>query len=69
VWQVDAEPTTSQLAAAATVDHDASDVMKRWNGLRTTDLSSLNHALGGANLPEVKIDSDPHQPETNMDEE
>ena len=69
VWQVDAEPTTSQSEAAVTIDHDASDVMKRWEALRTTDLSALNRALGGANLPEVKIDSDPHQEETNMDEE
>ena len=43
--------------------------MKRWDTLRTTDLPALNRALGGANLPEVKIESDPHQEETNMDEE
>jgi hypothetical protein len=69
VWQVDAEPTASQSEAAATIGHEASDVMKRWEALRTMDLSALNRALGGANLPEVKIDSDPHQQETNTDEE
>ena len=69
VWQVDAEPTASQSEAAVAIEHEISDVMKRWDTLRTTDLPALNRALGGANLPEVKIESDPHQEETNMDEE
>ncbi len=69
VWQVDAEPTVSQSEAAVTIEHQISDVMKRWDALRTTDLPALNRTLGGANLPEVKIESDPHQEETNMDEE
>jgi photosystem II stability/assembly factor-like uncharacterized protein len=69
IWQVDAEPTASQSQAAAATEHDASDVMQRWDGLRTTDLPQLNRALGGANLPEVKIDSDPHKEEGGMDEE
>jgi photosystem II stability/assembly factor-like uncharacterized protein len=69
VWQVDAQPTASQSEAAATIEHDASDAMKRWETLRTTDLPALNRALGGANLPELRIDADRHQEETNMDEE
>jgi photosystem II stability/assembly factor-like uncharacterized protein len=69
IWQVDAEPTASQSEAAAATEHDASDVMQRWDGLRTTDLPELNRALGGANLPEVKIDSDPHKEDGGMDEE
>ncbi len=69
VWQVDAEPTASQSEAAAAIEQEISDVMKRWDALRTTDLPALNRALGGANLPGVKIESDPHQEETNMDEE
>jgi photosystem II stability/assembly factor-like uncharacterized protein len=69
VWQADAEPTTAQAEASAAVEHDASDVMKRWDALRTTDLPALNHALAAANLPEVKIDSDPHADEGGMDEE
>src|SRR5208282_2168310 len=69
IWQVDAEPTASQSEAAAAIEHEISDVMKRWDALRTADLPALNRALGGANLPEVKIESDPHQEETNMDEE
>jgi len=69
IWQVDAEPTASQSEAAAATEHDASDVMQRWDGLRTTDLPELNRALGGANLPEVKIEANPHKEDGGMDEE
>jgi len=69
IWQVDAEPTASQSQAAAATEHDAADVLQRWDGLRTTDLPQLNRALGGANLPEVKIDSDPHKEDGGLDEE
>jgi photosystem II stability/assembly factor-like uncharacterized protein len=69
IWQADAEPTASQSEAAAATEHDASDVMQRWDRLRNTDLPELNRALGGANLPEVKIDSDPHKEDGGMDEE
>jgi len=69
IWQVDADPTSSQSEAFAAIEHDASDVMKRWDALRTTDLPALNHSLGGANLPEIKIDVDAHKDEGGMDEE
>ena len=69
IWQVDAEPTASQSEAAAATEHEASDVLQRWDGLRTTDLPELNRALGGANLPEVKIDSESHKEDGGMDEE
>ncbi|MGB8985054.1 MAG: glycoside hydrolase [Candidatus Sulfotelmatobacter sp.] len=69
IWQVDAEPTTSQSESFAAIEDDAADVMKRWDAFRTTDLPALNHSLGGANLPEIKIDTDAHKDEGNMDEE
>ncbi|MGB8579569.1 MAG: glycoside hydrolase [Candidatus Sulfotelmatobacter sp.] len=69
IWQVDADPTASQSEAFAAIERDASDVMKRWDAFRTTDLPALNHSLGGANLPEIKIDADAHKDEGNMDEE
>jgi photosystem II stability/assembly factor-like uncharacterized protein len=69
VWQVDAEPTTAQSEAAAAAEHDSSDVMKRWDALRTSDLPALNRTLNDAHLPEVKIESDPHKEEGGMDEE
>ncbi len=69
VWKVDAEPTAAQSEAAAAIEHDAQDVMKRWDALRTTDLPALNRYLGGANLPELKIDADSHKDDGSMDEE
>jgi photosystem II stability/assembly factor-like uncharacterized protein len=70
VWQVDAEPTTTQIDAVASTERNALDVMKRWEALESSDLPALNRALGGANLPEVKIESDPHkEEEINLDEE
>ncbi len=69
VWQADAEPTAAQSEAVTAIEHDASDVMKRWDALKTADLSALNQVLRDANLPEVKIESDPHKDEASMDEE
>jgi photosystem II stability/assembly factor-like uncharacterized protein len=69
IWQVDAEPTASQSEAFADIERDSADVMKRWDAFRTTDLPALNHSLGGANLPEIKIDTDAHKDEGGMDEE
>jgi photosystem II stability/assembly factor-like uncharacterized protein len=69
IWQVDAEPTVSQSEAAAAASRDAADVIERWNSLKTSDLSALNHALDEANLPELKLEADPQPNETGMDEE
>jgi photosystem II stability/assembly factor-like uncharacterized protein len=69
VWQVDAAPTTAQTQAAASSEHDVSQAMQRWESLKSTDLATLNRALHDANLPEVRIESDPHYVETGMDEE
>ncbi|MGA7049011.1 MAG: hypothetical protein WBY98_22290, partial [Candidatus Sulfotelmatobacter sp.] len=69
VWQVDAEPTAAQSDAVAANERDAAHVMKRWDALQASDLPALNRALSGAGLPEVKIESDPHHEESNMDEE
>jgi hypothetical protein len=43
--------------------------MKRWEALKSSDLPALNQALKTANLPELKIDSDPHKAEAFTDEE
>jgi photosystem II stability/assembly factor-like uncharacterized protein len=69
VWQADAEPTAAQSAAAAATEHDASDVMKRWDTLKTADLSALNGQLRDASLPEVKIQLDSFGEEASEDEE
>jgi len=69
VWQADAEPTASQSDAVAAIDRDVSDGMKRWNELKISDLAALNRTLREANLPEVKIEPDPHREENMTDEE
>jgi len=69
VWQADAEPTIAQSAAVAGIERDATDVIKRWDAFRTSDLPALNRALREANLPEIKIESDSHKEEAQMDEE
>ncbi|MGA8617342.1 MAG: glycoside hydrolase [Candidatus Sulfotelmatobacter sp.] len=69
VWQADAPPTASQSAAAAAIERDLADVMKRWNALKTSDLPALNRDLRRANLPEVQLESNPHKEDASMDEE
>jgi len=69
VWQADAEPTVAQVKAGLAAEHDASDVMQRWDALRTSELPALNRALHSANLPELRVKSDPHKEETLLDEE
>jgi photosystem II stability/assembly factor-like uncharacterized protein len=69
VWQADAEPSVAQSEAVKAIEHDTSDVMKRWDALKTADLAVLNRALHTANLPEIRIESDPHKEEAGTDEE
>jgi photosystem II stability/assembly factor-like uncharacterized protein len=69
VWQVDAEPTLAQSEAGAAIEHDASDAMKRWDAIKSSDLPALNRALRGVKLPEVQIESESRRDETGVDEE
>ena len=69
VWQVDAEPTASQLQAAAAVERDLSDVMRRWDAFKSTDLPAFNRELRGASLPELRLESDVRKHEAVSDEE
>ncbi|MFZ0759092.1 MAG: glycoside hydrolase [Candidatus Sulfotelmatobacter sp.] len=69
VWRADAEPTAPQIQASAVVQRDASDALRRWSALQTSDLPALNRALHDAHLPEVQIDLHSHQEEVSVDEE
>jgi photosystem II stability/assembly factor-like uncharacterized protein len=69
VWQVDAAPTVAQSEAVTAIEHDASDLLERWHALKTSDLPALNRALLGANLPEVRIQTDAHEEEESDDVE
>jgi photosystem II stability/assembly factor-like uncharacterized protein len=69
VWQVDAEPTTAQLQASATIDRDREDVMRRWNEFKQTDLPAMNRLLRQANIPEINPQAAIQQDEPPGDEE
>jgi len=69
VWQVDAEPTSSQLEAMSATEHDSADVLKKWSEFKSTDLPALNRLLRESKIPEVQLEADPHQEETQVDEE
>jgi hypothetical protein len=69
VWQVDAEPTSSQTEALSAVEKDSGDVLKRWNEFKTTDLPALNRQLRESKVPEVQLEANIHQDEPQVDEE
>jgi len=69
VWQADAAPTSSQMEGLATTEHDSPDLLKRWNELKTLDLPALNRLLRESKVPEIILETDPHPPEPQEDEE
>jgi photosystem II stability/assembly factor-like uncharacterized protein len=69
VWQSDAEPTLAQVRASETAAHDASELMQRWDALKSSDLPALDRALQGAGLPALQIHVDANKDEGAMDEE
>jgi hypothetical protein len=69
VWHVDATPTSAQLTAVATVEHDGAAVMKRWAAFKKDAVPELNRKLQEANLPEIEIESTLQMEEPMGDEE
>jgi photosystem II stability/assembly factor-like uncharacterized protein len=69
VWQADAGPTAPQMEGAAATERDSADVLKRWNDFKNTDLPALNHVLRESKTPEVRLEPDLHQEESQVDEE
>jgi galactokinase len=69
VWQVDAEPTLTQMQALASVERDGKAVLARWNELKSTDLPAFNRVLHESNIPEVQLQTDAHQDESLLDED
>ncbi len=59
VTRADTAPTATQTAAAAKVEHDFADVMKRWKEIRTTDVPALNAKLRAAGATEIHIEENP----------
>jgi hypothetical protein len=69
IWQVDATPTSAQLAALTTAEHDSAAMMKRWAAFKKEALPELNRKLHEANLPEIEIESTLQMEEPMGDEE
>jgi photosystem II stability/assembly factor-like uncharacterized protein len=69
VWQADAEPTSAQMTAERATDQDRSDVMKRWNEFKSTELPAINAALREAKIPEINLQAEIHKDEPSVDEE
>ena len=69
IWQADAEPTSSQMEALATTEHDSADVLKRWNEFKSADLPALNRQLRESKIPEIRLETDPQMEESQVDEE
>jgi hypothetical protein len=69
IWQADAEPTTAQMVVLAATERDSAAILKRWNDFKNTDLPALNRALRESKIPEVKLEADLHQEESQVDEE
>lgn len=64
----DAAPTLAQINATTAAEHDASDLMKQWEALKTTDLPVLNQALRAAGLSELNWEV-PAEAEDLVDED
>jgi len=69
IWPTDAEPTSSQMEARAVTERGSETVIKRWDTFKATDLLELNRELRDAQLPEIRLQSNPHQEESQTDEE
>jgi hypothetical protein len=69
IWQVDADPTSSQITALDSSERAGSEVLKRWTDLKNTALPELNRVLRDSQAPEVHIEDHPPQVETGVDEE
>ncbi len=69
IWQVDAEPTSSQLGALAAAERDSATAEKRWSEFTNADLPELNRLLRESKIPELQLEPDPHPAEPQVDEE
>jgi len=69
VWQVDAEPTSSQIEALAMVERDSSTLLMQWKEFKASDLPALNRLLHDSNVPEIKLDANIKADEAQGDEE
>ena len=69
IQEVDDAPTTQAAAAVSELSQQLPAVMQQWKAIQTTDLPALNAQLRQANLPELKLESNPPAQEGQGNEE
>ena len=67
--QVDAAPTTAQLAAARAYDREVTTLLASWKSFQTTELAQLQTALAAAKLPAIDLEKAPTTEQSGGDEE
>jgi photosystem II stability/assembly factor-like uncharacterized protein len=69
IWQVDAGPTSAQMAALASVDRDSTDMLKHWSEFKNEELPALNQLLRQSQAPEININANLTRHEAEMEDE
>ena len=67
--QVDAAPTTPQLAAARAYDREVTTLLASWTAFQAKDLAQLQTALAAAKLPAIDLQKEPTTEQSGGDEE
>ena len=67
--QVDAAPTTAQLAAARAYDREVTTLLASWSAFQSKHLAQLQTALAAAQLPAIDPKKEPTTEQAGGDEE
>ena len=67
--QVDAAPTSAQLAAARAYDHEVAALLASWSAFQAKELAQLQTALTAAKLPAIDLKKEPTTEQSGGDEE
>ncbi|HUA16204.1 MAG TPA: glycoside hydrolase [Verrucomicrobiae bacterium] len=69
IWGSDAEPTVPQMTAVSSAETDCGDALKRWDEFKKSGLPAFNRSLRDLKIPEIRLEAEPRQEETQVDEE
>ena len=67
--RADASPTTAQTEATTKIEKEALGILQQWDVLKNTELPTLNSAIRGTNLPEIRVEAAPKVNGDDTDEE
>jgi hypothetical protein len=67
--QVDAAPTTAQLAAERAYDREVTALLARWSAFQAKELAQLQTALAAAKLPAIDLEKAPTTEQSAGNEE